>query len=146
MISVSDRVSRVLSASYLPSITSKLTIGNSDVYLKLAWMDGNVVNIDINLSTNDKEVNDSSYHLARSWVEDSCRMASMLLQRGVEIGEITKMWRGVEGFPNGFCPQIGGIMRGPLHAVAIRIDDRIEHWTDMISISEASRKEPLGDG
>jgi len=112
----------------LHGMTSKLTVGLCDVYLKTAWVEGKIVRIDITLSRGQGDIDQSAYYLARAWVEDSCRMASKLLERGAPIEEICSMWVGVEGFPNGFCPQLEGIMKGPLHAVAMHIRKRHDVW------------------
>jgi hypothetical protein len=117
--------------------TSKLTIGTHDVYLKTGWHGGRMVHIDMTISRSsgpdapdsaNEKLEQDKFFLARAWVEDSCRMASKLFDRGADADEIVSMWMGVEGYPSGYCPQIGGLVRGPLHAAAAHIKKNHERW------------------
>jgi hypothetical protein len=140
----------------LPGITSKIEIGQHDIYLKTAWFKGQIVRIDITLSrgrdaTDDlprsaKEVSleTTRYDLARAWAEDSCRMASNLLQTGeASIEDVISEWIGVEGYPQGYCPQLPGVnpetgeegptfQKGPLHVAALILTKRLPVWTKWI--------------
>ena len=140
----------------LPGITSKIEIGQHDIYLKTAWYNGRIVRIDITLSRG-RGIKDSGpkteeqvkmettrFDLARSWVENECRMASHLLQTGhAGMGTIVNEWKGVEGYPSGLCPQLIGVnpetgesgptfQKGPLHAAAMLIEERLVYWTESI--------------
>lgn len=142
MSNLRDRVNAaIMSCDGLFSLTSKLDIGTSSIYIKTAWMENRVVHLDITLSRGGAFHDDvisgdvdfaaleaTNYDLARSWVEDSCRMASSLLESGSDIGSITSGWKGVKGFPHGLCPQLRMIVPGPLHAAAVLIDLRLESW------------------
>lgn len=133
-------------------ITAKLEIGQHDLYLKTAWHKGKIIRVDITLSRG-RDVNDdlpksaqqvsletTRFDLARSWVEDSCRMASTLLQTGeVDIRHIIDEWIGIEGYPQGYCPQLPGVnpqtgeegpthQKGPLHAAAMLLMKRHDAW------------------
>ena len=139
----------------LPGITSKVEIGQHDIYLKTAWYNGRIVRIDITLSrgrgidggmkTEDQvKMETTRFDLARSWVENECRMASNLLQTGYAgVGTILEEWMGVEGYPSGYCPQLPGLnpetgdsgptfQKGPLHAAAMVIKDRMVHWHSLV--------------
>jgi hypothetical protein len=142
------------SVQSLPSITAKLEIGQHDLYLKTAWYRGRIVRIDITLSRGHDAHDDlpktgqqasletTRYDLARSWVEDSCRLASNLLQTGqVGIATIIENWIGMEGYPVGYCKQLPGVnpdtgevgpsfQKGPLHAAAALILRRLVEWTE----------------
>jgi len=140
----------------LPGLNAKIEIGQHDLYLKTAWFDGRIVRIDITLSRG-RGVDDdlpksekmisletTRFDLARSWVENECRMASHLLQTGCAgIGTIVSEWSGVEGYPSGYCPQIRGVnpetgvsgptyQRGPLHAAAMLLRNRLSDWTALM--------------
>ena len=137
------RVDGTVTTDGLAGVTSKLTISDCDLYLKTAWLDGRIVHLDLTISRGGRELDQSAYYLARSWVEDSCRMASKLLLHGVSIGEIVSGWRGIEGYPSGYCPQLQGLMKGPLHAVALLIEKRHDEWRekiDLLSRRDAERK------
>lgn len=112
----------------LPCITSKLQIGACDVYLKTTWSYGKIFRIDITISRGQGDIDNTAYYLARAWVEDSCRMASELLDMGAPIEKVIRMWKGVEGFPSGACPQVQQLVNGPLHAVAVHIEQRQSAW------------------
>jgi hypothetical protein len=140
----------------LPGITAKMEIGGHDLYLETAWYKGRIVRIDITLSRG-KDITDdlpkseqmvsmeiTRFDLARSWVENECRMASNLLQTGkAGIDTILSEWSGVSGYPSGFCPQIKGVnpetgevgptfQRGPLHAAAMLLRARLVEWTEIM--------------
>jgi len=144
-----------LSHRGLPGIVSKVEIGQHDIYLKTAWYEGRVVRIDITLSRgrgiddgpqsiDQVKMESTRFDLARSWVENECRMASNLLQTGYAgIGTIVEEWRGVEGYPSGFCKQLPGVnpdtgengptfQKGPLHAAAMIIIDRLVSWSELM--------------
>ena len=74
------------------------------------------------------QLESDNYDLARSWVEDSCRLASSLLESGVDITAIIDNWKGVKGFPHGACSQLERIVCGPLHATALLIERNMEAW------------------
>ena len=141
----------------LPGIVAKMEIGTYDLYLKTIWYEGSVIGIDVTLSRGHQKSdrNDSvhevsleisRYDLARSWIESECRMASKLLQTGVvEIDVVIDEWLGVEGFPSGYCPQIPAsysddenigmtFQRGPLHAVAMLLKNRLPDWTRIMKV------------
>jgi len=138
----------------LPGISAKIEIGQHDLYLKTAWHGGRIVRIDITLSRgrgiaddlpkSEHQVNleTTRFDLARSWVENECRMASNLLQTGkAGIGTVIDEWTMVEGYPSGYCPQIPGVnpetgmtgptfQRGPLHASAMLLRRNLVRWTE----------------
>lgn len=139
----------------LPGVTSKVEIGDHDLYIKMSWFKGKVVHIDITLSHSRGDeglpvserqatLETTRYDLARSWVENSCRMASSMLQTGeVEIEDIIEEWKGVSGYPQGYCRQLPGtnpetgekgptFQCGPLHAAAMMIKTRLGYWTEFI--------------
>ena len=144
----------------LPGITAKIEIGQHDLYLKTAWFEGKIVRLDITLSRgrgvddglplSERQVNleTTRFDLARSWVENECRMASNLLQTGeAGIGTITEEWIGVEGYPSGHCKQLPGVnpetgesgptfQRGPLTAAGMLIQRRLVEWTKYIKSIE----------
>lgn len=140
------KINAKLGSEGLLGMTSKLVIGNHDVYVKTSWFGRSIVRIDITLSsgrgslspdTQDDSLDQTRFDLSKSWVEDSCRMASNLLQTGnVGINTILDSWLGVEGYPQGYCPQLGGIMKGPLHAVAVLIKNRLYSWYTKIDAQE----------
>jgi len=137
----------------LNGLTAKMEIGQHDLYVKTAWYKGRIVRIDITLSRGREATDDlpkseqmvsleiTRFDLARSWVENECRMASNLLQTGkAGIGTIISEWTGVSGYPSGFCPQIKGVnpetgdvgptfQQGPLHAAANLLRARLVDWT-----------------
>jgi hypothetical protein len=126
------------------SVTSKLDIGKSSIYVHVSWMMGKIVHIDVTLSRGvesaldalpktlaQAELEASNYDLGRSWVEESCRKASRLLELGIDIYEITDGWKGVNGFPSGVCPQLSCIVPGPLHATASLIERDLGRWRNM---------------
>ena len=144
-----------MGVSGLPGITTKIEIGQHDIYLKTAWYNGRVVRIDITLSRgrgidegpkseDQVKMETTRFDLARSWVENECRMASNLLQTGYAgIGTIVEEWKGVEGYPSGFCPQLLGVnpetgetgptfQKGPLHAAAMVIEERLVKWSKLM--------------
>jgi len=145
-----------LRAGGLPGITAKIEIGQHDLYLKTAWYKGRIVRLDITLSRGREPGDDlpkthhmitletTRFDLARSWVENECRMASNLLQTGqAGIGTILDEWVGVEGYPSGFCPQLPGVnpetglsgptyQKGPLHAAAMLIRSRLVAWSEFV--------------
>lgn len=132
-----------LTADTLRGVTAKLTVGDCDLYLKTAWLDGRIVRIDLTLSRGGSGVAQDAYYLARSWVEDSCRMASKLLERGADIEEVVAMWKGVEGYPSGACVQLQQLVKGPLHAIAVLIENRHDRWRNQIDVltrRDAERK------
>jgi hypothetical protein len=122
----------------LPGHVSKLDIGIDSIYVRTCWMLGNIVNIDITLSRGanngivrtldvaDLEMKLSD--LARYSIEDSCRLASRLLELGADIREVISLWKGVNGYPHGVCPQLTSIVPGPLHAAAVLIENKLEGW------------------
>lgn len=122
----------------LPGYVSKLDIGLDSIYVKTCWMMGNIVNIDVTLSQGSRsetartlDVADLEMKLsdlARCSIEDSCRLASRLLELGADVLEVTSMWKGVNGYPHGACPQLGAIAPGPLHAAAVLIENNLEEW------------------
>jgi|GEM_PF-3141510 len=138
----------------LSGISAKIEIGQHDLYLKTAWFKGRIVRIDITLSHGRGIVEDlpksehmvnletTRFDLARSWVENECRMASNLLQTGkAGIGTIIDEWIMVEGYPSGYCPQICGVnpetgesgptfQRGPLHASAMILRRNLVRWSE----------------
>jgi len=141
----------------LPGITAKVEIGMHDLYLKTAWFQGKIVRLDITLSRGKDAQNDlpksakeanletTRFDLARAWVENECRTASLLLQTGeAGIGTIIDEWTGVEGYPQGHCPQLpalndagevtGGatFQKGPLHAAAMLLQRRLVPWTEYV--------------
>jgi hypothetical protein len=122
----------------LPGHVSKLDIGLDSIYVKTCWMGGSIVSIDVTLSRGsggsiartldvaDLEMKLSD--LARCSIEDSCRLASRLLELGSDVCEVASMWKGVNGYPHGVCPQLGSIVPGPLHAAAVLIENNLEEW------------------
>lgn len=140
----------------LQGITSKIIIGDHALYVKTAWFAGKIVHIDITIS---REKGDegpvsvglasaeaTNYDLARSWVETSCRMASTMLQMGeAEIEDIAEEWKGVSGFPKGYCmqllatnPETGEIgptfQPSPLSAAAMLIMRRKDDWAKRLDV------------
>lgn len=140
----------------LPGITAKIEIGGHDLYLKTTWFDGRIVRIDITVSRgrgvydnlpmsgHSVTLETTRYDLARSWLENECRMASNLLQTGkAGIGTVIEEWTMVEGFPSGHCPQLPAknvetgdsgptYQCGPLHAVAMVLRRRLPEWTALM--------------
>jgi len=140
----------------LPGITTKVEIGGHDLYLKTVWFRGRVVRIDITLSRGTVAGEDvpksghavsleaTRFDLARSWLENECRMASNLLQTGsAGIGTIIEEWTMVSGFPSGHCPQLppmgpdgpeeGATFQcGPLHAIAMILRKRLPDWAEQM--------------
>ncbi|MBN2258109.1 MAG: hypothetical protein JW704_09820 [Anaerolineaceae bacterium] len=143
MLPLSQRVENAIAAmDGLPGVIAKLDIGTSSIYVQLCWLDGNVARIDITLSRGGGTPFDSlpkseaqanleheNYSLARSWVEDSCKMATKLFGLGEDIISVVSEWKGVRGYPSGVCPQLECIVPGPLHAAAVLIENRFEEWT-----------------
>lgn len=136
----------IMACGGLDSLTSKLDIGSDSIYVTTAWMKGNIVHLDITLSRGSYSPLDdlptseavatlesAKYDLARSWVEDSCRMASRMLESGVDIDEIVANWKGVKGAPDGVCPQLESIVPGPLHAAAALIERRKDAWKILLT-------------
>lgn len=150
-VSLSDRVMASLEHSCLRGITHKIEIGTSSIYVKTAWFDGKLVNIDITLSSGGKDLTDdlpksshqvnlemTIYDVARCWLEDSGRLASELLRVGVSVDSIIEKWRGTNGFPSGACPvlkEMGGelVYKGPLSAVATLLEKKMPEWSEMMS-------------
>jgi hypothetical protein len=149
-------VESILMIGELPGIISKMEIDQYDLYIKTAWLKGNVARIDITLSRGHDSSDElprseqqasleaTRFDLARSWIEGECRMASHLLQTGnVGMGVILEEWIGAEGYPSGLCPQIVGVnpqtgergptfVKGPLHAAGMLIRRRLVQWTEMM--------------
>ena len=128
------RIEGRITTDTLRGMTAKLAVGDCDLYLKTAWFEGRIVRIDLTISRGGTGVAQEAYYLARSWVEDSCRMASKLLERGADIEEIIGMWKGVEGYPSGACDQLQQLVKGPLHAIAVLIENRHDTWRDSIEL------------
>lgn len=148
------RVDSRLALDGLPGITAKMVIGGNDLYVKTMWFERRIVRIDITLSSgnggmspdsNDENLDQTRFDLSKAWLEDSCRLASKLLQTGnVSIGTIIESWVGVEGYPQGYCPQLNGIQKGPLHAAAMLIKNRLCDWYDFMDrIATAEEGEDL---
>lgn len=130
----------------LPGFTYKLDIGQSSIYVTTAWLCGKIINISITLSRGGKDSLDylprshvqanlelRVYDLARSWVEDSCKLASMLLETGTPMSKIIESWRGVRGYPSGVCPQLQiANAVGPLHAAAVLIEKKMPEWAEKL--------------
>lgn len=142
-------VNSSMSMGGLPGITAKLVVGGYDIYLKTVWKKGRIVMIDITLSSggnnigerNSDSLEQTKFDMSRSWVEDSCRLASYLLQTGhSNIDNVLDSWVGVEGFPHGYCPQLGHLQKGPLHACALLIKKRFVAWKDYIDNLQVSSK------
>lgn len=125
----------------LPGWTEKLSIGADDIYVKTAFMGDRLVHIDITLSRGAYREHDnlpkseamavletSNFDLARSWVEDSCRMMSRLFSEGVEPEDALPMWLGISGYPSGPCGQLQCIAKSPLHAAAVFVLGRLPDW------------------
>jgi len=152
-LTLKDKIDLKLSSvDGLPGVTSKLDIGNTSIYVHVAWMNGKIVHIDITLSRGGNTpfdslpkteiqaaLEDENYAMARAWVEHACRMASSLLAIGEDIGSILSGWRGVKGYPRGLCPQlvdipdVESIVPGPLHAVAVLIENRLPDWEEQFT-------------
>lgn len=125
----------------LDGYTNKLDIGTSSIYVTVGMIDGFMRHIDITLSRGDgdKTMYNSDveaielhrYDLARSWIEDSCRQASKLLQYGASVSEVVDMWMGTRGLPNGVCVQLETIVPGPLHAAAMLISRNVNRWESL---------------
>lgn len=109
-----------------------------------------IIRIDITLSKGKDATDDlpkslhtagleaTRFDLARSWVENECRMASNLLQTGeAGIGTIIDEWAGVEGYPSGYCNQLpdpdtgamATLQRGPLTAAAMLLRRNLVAWS-----------------
>jgi len=140
----------------LHGVNAKMEIGHHDLYIKTDWYDGRIVRIDVTLSRGKDTTDDlpksehtmsletTRFDLARSWIENECRMASDLLQTGeAGIGDVIDEWVAVEGYPSGYCKQLPGVnletgevgptfQRGPLHAVAMLIKRRLVAWSEFV--------------
>jgi len=146
-ISLKRRVdAKMLSPDGIRSMTHKLDIGTDSVYVKVSVLERKIVHLDVTLSRGTKnefddlpksqkqaELEHDNYDISRAWVEDSCRMASKLLEQEVSIFEIIDMWRGINGFPKGVCPQLECIVPGPLHAAAMLLERKKDEWIEKLS-------------
>jgi hypothetical protein len=142
-----QRVDAGLMHGGLPGFTNKLDIGSDSIYVQASWLDGKIVHLDVTLSRGSGTVYDDlpqsgvqaqlelkNYDLARSWVEESCRMASQLLELEGGVDTIIESWRGIRGFPSGVCPQLECIVPGPLHAVALLIEKKLPDWEALLKL------------
>lgn len=120
--------------------TYKLDIGLNSIYVKTAWSNGTLVYIDITVSLGSKcdgipktieelDLEHQRCSESRSWIEVSCKSATLLLESGASIDEIIGQWMGVRGFPNGYCPQLESLVPGPLHAAALLLQKRKDEWS-----------------
>ena len=147
-------IEKALAEGSLPGITSKLEIGNHDVYLKTSWWKGSIVRIDLTLSgcpggsrtstPLETTLETANIDLARSSCETICKQASEMLQSGVVgIGHIIDDWAGRQTYPGGDCPQIPGVdsdgnpvpatyQRGPIDAAAKYMRLRIDDWSKLM--------------
>lgn len=131
-----------LEENHLKGFVNKLEIGDNSIYVKIAWYSGRIVWIDITIADEDQRrcikkeetidgnnLNIRVYEVARCGIENSCKLASKLLQSGTDIGYILEQWRGTYGFPRGICPQLEMVdANGPLNAAAVLIQKNIERW------------------
>lgn len=122
-ITFSDRVNNILEIEGLPGITYKLDICTTSNDLQKSH---HQVNYEMTI-----------YDISRCWIEDSCRLASELLRRGVSVEFIVEKWRGTYGFPSGMCTALhtmGGelMYKGPLSAVAILLEKKMPEWRELM--------------
>lgn len=120
--------------------TCKLDIGLNSIYVKTAWIDDILVYIDITVSLGSKDdgmpttiekldLEHQRCSESRSWIEVSCKSATLMLELGVSMDEIIVQWMGVRGFPNGYCSQLESFVPGPLHAAALLLQKRKDEWS-----------------
>jgi len=144
MTDFKDKINAALSGDAgLPGHVYKLDIGLDSIYVKTCWMLGKIVNIDITLSRGSKsgitgvlgvaDLEMKLYDLARCSIEDSCKLASFILTKDTDIWELISMWKGVNGYPHGVCPQLGAIVPGPLHAAAVLIENNLDMWKEQFA-------------
>jgi len=126
--SLHRRVMSRLRLDVIEGAVNKLTIVDSDLYVRTGWLEGKIVYIDMSLSHGQEDKDKDVFYMSRSWVESSCRQASRLLQQGVSVEEIISSWMGVEGYPKGVCYQLACIVKSPLHAAAVLLEKNIDRW------------------
>jgi hypothetical protein len=68
----------------------------------------------------------ASFSTLRGFLEASCVMANALLESGTwKAGDLVQAWRGTRFAPDGICPQLDGIVRSPLDAIAKVIERKV---------------------
>lgn len=145
------KLNRMLEEDVLPGLIVKFQIGAHDLYLKTVWHQGEIVRIDLTLSGRDedesllktgREVSAEAdrYDLARSSIEALCAMASDMLMTGVvDIDYVIGDWAGREMYPDGVCPQIEAIVKGPIDGAAKLMRARFGAWRKhMLEVENAA--------
>lgn len=136
---------RALTTDAIPSVTHKLSIGYGDMYVKIGWVEGRPVHLDVTIASahrngasgdleNQAHINELHNRLietARASMEISCRMASTLLRSGEwTLDHLISSWSATKFEPSGPCKQLSRIVSSPMDAVAALCAQRKDIWEE----------------
>ena len=118
---VRKQAAKLMYIEGMPSKINKLTIHGDkpyDLYLVTAYYKDQLNYIDIFLSG-------QHHHNTRALVEVACKQARLLLRHKIwDAQKLVATWGGYAFQPAGLCPQLQGIVKSPLDAVAREIAKR----------------------
>lgn len=120
----------------METTTHRIVYDGVSLYLKVGLIGGQLAYISAQVGNHGKQfaavsVSEvdaavASFSTLRGFLEASCIMANALLEAGVWRAEdLVAAWRGTRFAPDGICPQLDGIVRSPLDAIAKVIERKI---------------------
>lgn len=120
----------------METTTHRIVYDGVSLYLKIGLIGGQLAYLAAQVGNHGKqfaavslpEVDAAvaSFSTLRGFLEASCVMANALLEAGVwKAEDLIAAWRGTRFAPDGICPQLDGIVRSPLDAIAKVIERKI---------------------
>jgi hypothetical protein len=147
MNQVCREIDSVLSQESIKTITNKIGVGTSEIFLKIGWHKSKAVFIDITLADGATKKHDSNETLkegevfssqvkfARASIEVICRQASLLLQNNVStLEQIATVWAGTSIYHGGMSPQLECVCSSPLDAASRMIKNSLTEWEERFKI------------